>query len=236
MPSCCPPISACPANLCRFLQPGLLLKGVNLLYDDSNIPAGQPRKSWIMRSWQQREAVADGLAEWQVHGWQGTLGHGCARCCSVWSWARHIAGLAVAAMAGCSCPLSRCSRSPPIPQANPYFAAGRVTVPALQDTFTCQSFFNEVRAAAVGSKPASGQQVDAGRFKGIGVQHVAGDMGVQSGCPAGFLTVPCCLAHCTENCRSFLCLIGRAHQHAGGAERRCGALVRHGRSAAAGVL
>ena len=25
----------------RFLQPGLLLKGVNLLYDDSNIPAGQ---------------------------------------------------------------------------------------------------------------------------------------------------------------------------------------------------
>ncbi|PRW44899.1 Potassium channel subfamily T member 2 isoform A [Chlorella sorokiniana] len=76
----------------EFLQPGLLLKGVNLLYDDSNIPAGQPRKSWIMRSWQQREAVADGLAEWQ---------------------------------------------------ANPYFAAGRVTVPALQDTFTCQSFFNE---------------------------------------------------------------------------------------------
>jgi hypothetical protein len=47
----------------EFLQPGLLLKGVNLLYDDSNIPAGQPRKSWVMRSWQQREAVAEGLAE-----------------------------------------------------------------------------------------------------------------------------------------------------------------------------
>ncbi|KAL4423371.1 hypothetical protein ABPG77_004302 [Micractinium sp. CCAP 211/92] len=76
----------------EFLQPGLLLKGVNLLYDDSNIPAGQPRKSWIMRSWQQREAVAEGLCEWQ---------------------------------------------------ANPYFAAGRVTVPALLDTFACQSFFNE---------------------------------------------------------------------------------------------
>lgn len=43
----------------RFLQPGLLLKGVNLLYDDSNIPAGQPRKSWVMRAWQQREAVAE---------------------------------------------------------------------------------------------------------------------------------------------------------------------------------
>jgi hypothetical protein len=28
-------------------------------------------------------------------------------------------------------------------QANPYFAAGRVTVPALLDTFACQSFFNE---------------------------------------------------------------------------------------------
>ncbi|EFN56237.1 hypothetical protein CHLNCDRAFT_51907 [Chlorella variabilis] len=27
--------------------------------------------------------------------------------------------------------------------ANPYFAAGRVTVPALLDTFACQSFFNE---------------------------------------------------------------------------------------------
>jgi hypothetical protein len=49
-----------------------------------------------MRSWQQREAVAEGLAEWQ---------------------------------------------------ANPYFAAGRVTVPALLDTFACQSFFNEVSYA-----------------------------------------------------------------------------------------
>ena len=68
------------------------------MYDDSNIPAGQPRKSWVMRSWQQREAVAEGLAEWQ---------------------------------------------------ANPYFAAGRVTVPALLDTFACQSFFNEVRRAVV---------------------------------------------------------------------------------------
>ena len=92
-PNLLAPTPPCPPPLCRFLQPGLLLKGVNLLYDDSNIPAGQPRKSWIMRAWQQREAVAEGLAEWQ---------------------------------------------------ANPYFAAGRVTVPALLDTFACQSFFNEV--------------------------------------------------------------------------------------------
>lgn len=27
-------------------------------------------------------------------------------------------------------------------QANPYFCSGRVTVPALADTFACQSFFN----------------------------------------------------------------------------------------------
>ncbi|GAB4817363.1 hypothetical protein N2152v2_004409 [Parachlorella kessleri] len=75
----------------EFLQPGLLLKGVNLLYDESAPRSGQPRKSWLMRSWQQREAVAEGLAEWQ---------------------------------------------------ANPYYVAGRVTVPALNDTFACQTFFN----------------------------------------------------------------------------------------------
>lgn len=148
MPARWPPICACPLNLRRFLQPGLLLKGVNLLYDDSNIPAGQPRKSWIMRSWQQREAVADGLAEWQVRVRQGTLGHGLARsapcACGRGTWP---GWLAVAAMADRTCPSSRCLRSPPTPQANPYFAAGRVTVPALQDTFTCQSFFNEVRGS-----------------------------------------------------------------------------------------
>ena len=44
-----------------------------------------------MRAWQQREAVAKGLAEWQ---------------------------------------------------ANPYYVAGRVTVPALHDTFACSCFFN----------------------------------------------------------------------------------------------
>ena len=27
-------------------------------------------------------------------------------------------------------------------QANPYYCAGRVTVPALMDTFACQCFFN----------------------------------------------------------------------------------------------
>ena len=76
----------------EFLQPGLLLKGVSNLYDDSSTPTGAPRKSWSMRAWQQRESVAEGLAEWQ---------------------------------------------------ANPYYAAGRVTVPALMDTFACQSFFGQ---------------------------------------------------------------------------------------------
>ena len=28
-------------------------------------------------------------------------------------------------------------------QANPYYCAGRVTVPALMDTFACQCFFNQ---------------------------------------------------------------------------------------------
>jgi hypothetical protein len=83
---------------CRFLQPGLLLKGVNLLYEEGLAPSGQPRKSWLMRTWQSREAVAEGLAEWQ---------------------------------------------------ANPYYVAGRVTVPALADTFACQCFFNRwVRGGA----------------------------------------------------------------------------------------
>lgn len=62
------------------------------MYDESKVPSGLPRKSWQMRAWQQREAVAEGLAEWQ---------------------------------------------------ANPYFAAGRVTVPALMDTFATQCFFNK---------------------------------------------------------------------------------------------
>ena len=74
----------------EFLQPGLLLKGVNSMYDESNVRKGQPRKSWSMRALQQKEAVAEGLAEWQ---------------------------------------------------ANPYYAAGRCTVPALMDTFATQGFF-----------------------------------------------------------------------------------------------
>jgi voltage-gated potassium channel Kch len=76
----------------EFLQPGLLLKGVNSIYDESSVRKGEPRKSWSMRSLQQREAVAEGLAEWQ---------------------------------------------------ANPYFAAGRCTVPALMDTFGVQGFFTK---------------------------------------------------------------------------------------------
>lgn len=74
----------------EFLQPGLLLKGVNSMYDESTVRKGEPRKSWSMRSLQQREAVAEGLAEWQ---------------------------------------------------ANPYYAAGRCTVPALMDSFGVSTFF-----------------------------------------------------------------------------------------------
>lgn len=75
----------------EFLQPGLLLKGVNSMYDESTVRKGEPRKSWSMRSLQQREAVAEGLAEWQ---------------------------------------------------ANPYYAAGRCTVPALMDSFGVSTFFS----------------------------------------------------------------------------------------------
>jgi len=74
----------------EFLQPGLLLKGVNSMYDEKSVPRGLPRQSWSMRALQQREAVSEGLAEWQ---------------------------------------------------ANPYYAAGRCTVPALMDTFATQGFF-----------------------------------------------------------------------------------------------
>ncbi len=75
----------------EFLQPGLLLKGVNSMYDESTVRKGEPRKSWSMRAMQQREAVAEGLAEWQ---------------------------------------------------ANPYYAAGRCTVPALMDSFGVSTFFS----------------------------------------------------------------------------------------------
>ena len=75
----------------EFLQPGLLLRGVSSMYDEASVRKGEPRKSWSMRALQQREAVAEGLAEWQ---------------------------------------------------ANPYYAAGRCTVPALMDTFATQGFFN----------------------------------------------------------------------------------------------
>ena len=59
------------------MQPGLLLKGVSQIYDESNVPYGHPRRSWLVRAWQQREAVAEGLAEWQVRA----LGTGF-DCCS----------------------------------------------------------------------------------------------------------------------------------------------------------
>jgi voltage-gated potassium channel Kch len=78
----------------EFLQPGLLLKGINSLIERVDGPSevNAPRKSFTMRAWQQREAVAEGLAEWQ---------------------------------------------------ANAFYAAGRVTVPALMDTFATQCFFSK---------------------------------------------------------------------------------------------
>lgn len=129
----------------RFLQPGLLLKGVNLLYDDSNIPAGQPRKSWIMRSWQQREAVAEGLCEWQARRTPSPHPR--------WSdsWRRQT-DVRLAADGRCSWSRASNSLHAPSAQANPYFAAGRVTVPALLDTFACQSFFNQASWAGGGAR------------------------------------------------------------------------------------
>ncbi len=78
---------------------------MNLLYEEGVAATGQPRKSWLMRTWQQREAVAEGLAEWQ---------------------------------------------------ANPYYVAGRVTVPALADTFACQCFFNRWLAGGRGLAALAG--------------------------------------------------------------------------------
>ncbi len=53
----------------RFLQPGLLLKGVG-----SKEGGGEqqgPRRGWRMRKAREAAAVAEGLAEWQVWWWCG---------------------------------------------------------------------------------------------------------------------------------------------------------------------
>lgn len=77
--------------------------------------AGKPRKSWLMRKRQERAAIKEGLAEWQVGAlvshasWQAELVH----------------------------KLSSFSGGQ---QANPYFCAGRVTVPAVMDTFASTTF------------------------------------------------------------------------------------------------
>lgn len=104
----------------EFLQPGLLLKGISSIYEQEEPGApgskGMPRKSWTMRAWQQREAVAEGLAEWQ---------------------------------------------------ANPYYAAGRVTVPALMDTFATQCFFSKGLLVEVLAELSGDLQRDGGARMGL---------------------------------------------------------------------
>jgi hypothetical protein len=98
----------------EFLQPGLLLKGISNLIERVDGPSigGAPRKSWTMRAWQQREAVAEGLAEWQ---------------------------------------------------ANAFYAAGRVTVPALMDTFATQCFFSKGLLVEVLAEMSGDLNRDGGR-------------------------------------------------------------------------
>lgn len=98
----------------EFLQPGLLLKGISNLIERVDGPSegGAPRKSWTMRAWQQREAVAEGLAEWQ---------------------------------------------------ANAFYAAGRVTVPALMDTFATQCFFSKGLLVEVLAEMSGDLNRDTGR-------------------------------------------------------------------------
>ena len=76
-------------NLLRFLQPGLLLRGLDFGDVAGQDAPGAPRRSWALRASQQQAAVTAGLTEWQ---------------------------------------------------ANPYYCAGHVTVPALMDAFLCSNF------------------------------------------------------------------------------------------------
>lgn len=73
----------------RFLQPGLLLRGLDFGDVAGQDAPGAPRRSWALRASQQQAAVTAGLTEWQ---------------------------------------------------ANPYYCAGHVTVPALMDAFLCSNF------------------------------------------------------------------------------------------------
>lgn len=90
LPVSCSSFSLLRAHpLCRFLQPGLLLRGVDFGDVAGQDAPGEPRRSWALRSSQQAVAVAAGLTEWQ---------------------------------------------------ANPYYCAGHVAVPALMDAFLCSNF------------------------------------------------------------------------------------------------
>ncbi|RMZ57560.1 hypothetical protein APUTEX25_001760, partial [Auxenochlorella protothecoides] len=94
----------------EFLQPGLLLRGVDFGDVGSRDVRGVPRRSWALRASQQAASVAAGLTEWQ---------------------------------------------------ANPYYCAGRVTVPALMDAFLCSNFVNrglprETLAELAGDGPSGG--------------------------------------------------------------------------------
>ena len=90
-------IELCFTSSLRFLQPGLLLKGVSS-GDPGTSSHGQPRKSWQARKRQEAAAAAEGLAAWQ---------------------------------------------------ANPYYCAGRVTVPAALDALACHAIFDGGRLAGL---------------------------------------------------------------------------------------
>ena len=90
-------IELCFTSSLRFLQPGLLLKGVSS-GDGATSSHGQPRKSWQARKRQEAAAAAEGLAAWQ---------------------------------------------------ANPYYTAGRVTVPAALDALACHAIFDGGRLAGL---------------------------------------------------------------------------------------
>ena len=90
-------IELCFTSSLRFLQPGLLLKGVSS-GDPGTSSHGQPRNSWQARKRQEAAASAEGLAAWQ---------------------------------------------------ANPYYCAGRVTVPAALDALACHAIFDGGRLAGL---------------------------------------------------------------------------------------
>ena len=104
----------------------------------------EPRKSWQMRKRQERAALKEGLAEWQASvlpaetsqqatlHWQPIRHHSCAA--FEWpagTWTRASKKSLLRTLIAETLPV----------QANPYYVAGRCTVPAIIDTLSA-SFFN----------------------------------------------------------------------------------------------